>query len=191
MKEDELKRLIEKYYSGESTDDEEVVLRNYLLCNEPPAGFEAEAEIFRNYSSYSEIPEPTTDFEDRIIAQTGLTRKDRELKRFRKIFPYLSAAAGLLILVATYFFFVNRAGTGDTFTDPQIAYTETMKILMSVSTRLNESTQALEPVSKFNTATVRSLEILDKSTLIVEKNLMNLIHLQDAIDNESTDTINK
>ncbi len=191
MKEEDLKRLIEKYYSGESTEDEEIVLRNYFLNTEiPPSGLEAEAEIFRSYSSYIEIPEPTPEFEERII-EAGFSGKDRELKQFRRLFPYISAAAGLLILVATYFFFVNRSGPGDTFTDPQIAYNETMKILLDVSSRLNQGTQALKPVSKFNTATAKSFKVIDKSTQAVEKNLRNLIHLQDAIGTEKTDTINK
>ena len=192
MKEEELKVLIEKYYSGESSEDEEIALRNYFLSNEKiPSGMETEAEIFRSYSSYNIIPEPTHDFENRIIEEVGLSGKARELKQFRRFFPYISAAAGLLILVATYFFFVNRSGDGDTFTDPQIAYNESMKILLNVSSKLNQGTKALEPVSKFNSASAKSFEIIDKSTQLVEKNLMNLIHLQDAIDLETKDPIKK
>jgi hypothetical protein len=72
-----------------------------------------------------------------------------------------------------------------------MAYNETMKILLNVSSRLNHGAQALEPVSKFNKAPARSFEIIDKSTQVVEKNLRNLIHLQDALGSEKTDTINK
>ena len=46
MNEEELKRLIEKYYSGTSTDDEEKTLRAYFSENIAPAGYEAEKEIF-------------------------------------------------------------------------------------------------------------------------------------------------
>jgi hypothetical protein len=191
MKEEDLKVLIEKYYSGESTEDEEFTLRNYFLNNEPPKGMEAEANIFRSYSTYHELPVPAVDFEDRIIAEVDLSNKVFELKQIRRFFPYISAAAGILILIATYFFFVNRSGSEDTYTDPQIAYNETMKILLNVSSKLNQGTQALEPVSKFKTASVKSFQIIDKSTQIVEENLMNLIHLQNAIDLETKEPVKK
>ena len=191
MKEEDLKVLIEKYYSGESTENEEITLRNYFLNNESPKGMEAEAKIFRSYSTYYELPIPAVDFEDRIIAEVDLSRKVTELKQIRRYIPYISAAAGILILIATHFFFVNRSGSEDTYTDPQIAYNETMKILLNVSSRLNNGAQALEPISKFNSASAKSFEIIDKSTQLVEKNLMNLIHLKDAIDLETKDPVKK
>ena len=67
MNEEELKRLIEKYYSGESTEEEERALRSYFIENNAPPGYEAEKEIFSFLMEAGEVPEPSAGFEARII----------------------------------------------------------------------------------------------------------------------------
>jgi len=72
---------------------------------------------------------------------------------FRKyLMPAMGAAAGLLILAGTFFFFNSRVETNDTFSDPQLAYAETMKILMEVSEKMNKGLTSLEPVGKMELA---------------------------------------
>ena len=93
----------------------------------------------------------------------------------------LSAAAGLLILGGSYFFFVRKTEPVDTFSDPEIAYAETIKILRDVSSQLNHGAQVLEPVGKINEISRKSFESLNKSTRIIEKNLRKLDKLQRAI----------
>ena len=61
MKEEELKRLIGKYYNGESTEEEESTLRNYFRKNNIPPGYEAEKSIFGYFDavSYTHLTLPT------------------------------------------------------------------------------------------------------------------------------------
>jgi hypothetical protein len=68
MNEEELKRLIEKYYNGESTEEEESALRDYFRKGNIPEGYEAEKLIFSYYTESAELPEPSLDFEARILA---------------------------------------------------------------------------------------------------------------------------
>jgi hypothetical protein len=183
MNEEELKRLIEKYYNGVSTEQEEKTLRDYFAGNNIPAGYEAEKEIFSYYAGSAEVPEPSIDFEARILAGIDALETTDGSKRIRRyLLPLLGAAAGLLILTGVYFFFVNRHDSEDTFSDPQIAYAETIKILRDVSVQMNHGTQALEPIGKINEMTKRSFETINKSTRIVEKNLKNLDDLKKAIE---------
>ena len=70
----------------------------------------------------------------------------------------------------------------DTFSDPKIAYAETMKILLNVSSQLNQGAKALEPVAKMNEMTAKSFKAINRSTNIVEKNLKSLDYLQKAVD---------
>jgi len=183
MKEEDLHRLLEKYYNGASTDKEELALREYFKKTDIPDGYDAEKMIFGFYDELVDIPEPSPDFESRIIAGIDVSdfRTSRSKLR-RYILPYLSAAAGLLILVSSYFFLVNRVVPRDTFSDPEIAYAETMKILMDVSTKLNQGTQTLQPVRKINEMTVKSFEAINKSSKIIEKNFKNLGYLQKAAE---------
>jgi hypothetical protein len=183
MKEEELKKLLERYYNGESTTEEEKSLREYFSLGNIPAGYEAEKVIFSYYTSSSVITEPSDGFEARIMA--GIDNSDFKTGtgRFRKnILPYLSIAAGLLILTGSYFFFIHRTEPADTFKDPEIAYAETMKILMAVSSKLNQGTHGLKPVGKLNEATNKSFETINNSTKIIEKNLKNLDYLEKAFE---------
>jgi hypothetical protein len=172
MNAEELNRLIGKYYNGESTEEEESTLREYFNGNNILQGYEAEKEIFGYYTGSVEIPDPSSDFEARILAGIDASERIRvSLKVRRYLIPVLSTAAGLLLLGGSYFLFTNRPESTDTFKDPQIAYAETLKILREVSSQMNRGTQVLEPVAKIN-----------EMTKNVGKNLKNLDWLQKAIE---------
>jgi hypothetical protein len=185
MKEEELKRLIERYYNGESTEKEERSLRDFFRRNDVPMGYEAEKSIFGYYDESEIIPEPSIDFEARILAGIDASEKQRGTQnRKRYLIPLVSAAAGLLLLAGSYFFIINRTEPGDTFSDPAIAYAETVKILRDVSSRMNHGAQALEPVGKINEVTKKGFETISKSTRLVEKNLKSLTYLQKSDNNK-------
>lgn len=172
MNEEELKRLIQKYYNGESTEDEENALRVFFGKNDIPRGYEAEKAIFGYYDEPETIPEPSHDFEAQILAAIDASERKGNLRRF--IIPLISAAAGIIILAGTWFFFTRRTETTDTFTDPQLAYMETVRILRDVSSQLNHSVSVLEPVGKLNEVREKSFIPIKESTRIVEKNLQTL-----------------
>lgn len=171
----ELDQLLEKYYSGGSTKEEEIILKDYFSGDIILSGYEAEREIFRYYKTEKEIPEPSPDFEERIIAGVeGAGTKERTLNYRRYLLPAIGAAASILIIAGSYLF-LNRDGEmKDTFSDPQIAYLETRKILLDVSLKMNQATRELEPVGKMNEMTEKSFSAINKSTVIIEKNLKGL-----------------
>jgi hypothetical protein len=192
MNEEELKRLIEKYYNGESTEEEENTLKDFFRKNNVPEGYEAEKEIFSYYTGSEDIPEPSIDFEARILA--GIDASERvagSQKTKRYIISVMSAAAGLLLLAGSYFFFVKKSETADTFTDPKIAYAETVKILRDVSFQLNHGARVLEPVSKINKVKIKSIETINKSTRVVERNLDYLQKTIEISHNPADNSINK
>jgi len=179
MKEEDLKRLIDRYYNGESSEEEENILRDFFRKNDVPEGYEAEKEIFSFYTGSENIPEPSIDFEERILA--GIDASERvagSTKTRRFIISIMSAAAGLLLLAGSYFYIMNKAEPTDTFKDPEMAYAETIKILRDVSFQLNRRSQVLEPIGKMNEMTKKSFETINKSTRIVQKNLKSLDYLQ-------------
>lgn len=179
MNEEELNRLIEKYYNGTSTEIEENALRRWFSENPAPEGYEAEHEIFSYFSAEEVVPEPSAGFEARIISAIDNSESKGGSDRIRRfLLPALSAAAGILIIAGSYFFFVNRTGNEDTFTDPKIAYAETMKILMDVSSQINHGTRPLKPVGRINEIKSKGFESINKSAGIVEKNLRNLEYLR-------------
>jgi hypothetical protein len=181
MKEEELKKLVEKYYSGESTEEEESALRDFFRNGQVPEGYEAEKEIFSYYTGAEEIPEPSIDFEARILAGIDASDKVAVSHRTKRyLFAILSAAAGILLIAGSYYFFIQRTDSVDTYSNPQIAYAETIKILRDVSSRLNHGAQVLEPVGLINEMKAKSFKTINKSTRLVEKNLQNLDYLQNS-----------
>jgi hypothetical protein len=183
MKTLELNRLLEKYYKGESTEKDEAELRSFFNENNIPEGYEAEKVIFSFYRNTVEVPEPSPDFESGIIAGIDEYESKSSSLNLRKfILPLISTAAGLLILAGLYFFFSDRSEPRNTYSDPEIAYAETMKILMKVSSKLNQGAMALEPVAKINDLTTKSFDAINKPAKIIEKNLKNLDYLQRAYE---------
>ena len=182
MKEEELKRLIERYYNAESTEEEERTLKDYFRKDNIPEGFETEKLIFSYYSESAEVPSQSIDFETRILAGIDSLEENTGSKRLKRyLVPLLSAAAAVVILAGSYFFFISRTGQTDTFSDPEIAYAETIKILKDVSSQLNHGARVLEPVGKISEMTRKSFETINKSTRIVEKDLKSLDYLQKAL----------
>ena len=183
MNEVELKRLLEKYYNGISTEEEEMRLKEFFISDDYIEGYKAEKDIFGYYSEARIIPPPSDDFEARIISEIDNYEKLGKLPGKRKyILSYLSVAACVIILVSLYFLINQKSESHDTFNDPRIAYAETMKILLNVSAGLNRGTQALEPVGKLDKATKNCFKTINKPLAIVEKGLKNLEYIHKTVE---------
>jgi hypothetical protein len=179
MKKEELNRLISKYYTGTSTKEDEKELISFFGGNDIPDGYEAEKAIFRYLEDASKIPEPSPDLDARIIA--GLDFSENQ-GRFRRLLIALAGvAAAIIIMTGSWFFFANSNKPGDTFTDPQLAYEETLKILYDVSSRMNQGAAAMEPFTKINSS-LESLQVLSKSTETIQNSFRSLHHLQNAME---------
>jgi hypothetical protein len=187
MSEEELKRLIGKYYDGISTDEDEKALRAYFSGYSVFPGYETEKEIFSMYMDSSDVPEPSAGFEASIMKAIDDQPDQSRYARIRSLLlPLMSAAAGLLILAGSWFFIIHKSEREDTFTDPRIAYAETMKILMEVSLQLNHGNRSLQPVGKINEMKFKGFKSINKSTILIEKNLRSLGYLRNP--EEKTDT---
>jgi hypothetical protein len=195
MNTEEIKRLLEKYYNAECSEDEELILKSFFMEKDVPEELHDEREIFNYYNLSASVPEPSAGFEERIISAIDNYDTSYSITGRRKLwFSVASIAAGLLILTGSYFFFVHRTENIDTFSDPAIAYAEAMKILYNVSSRLNHGTQALETVGMIQDVPRKSLESINKSTTIIEDKLKSLDYFNKAmeiINGNKTDQVNK
>lgn len=103
------------------------------------------------------------------------------------MFAVLSGiAAGILILAGTYFFFIQKSEPRDTYSDPEIAYVETMKILYNVSNRLNHGTNALGQLGELSEETNRSINKINKSTAILKEKMKPLDNMLRTMKNVNT-----
>lgn len=80
----------------------------------------------------------------------------------------------------------------DSFSDPEIAYTETMKLLNDISLKLNKGTESLKAIRKFEDATLVSKRSLEKSTEILSETIKQIepvIQLSDLQYDDKSDNI--
>jgi hypothetical protein len=175
MKEEKLKELLVRYYKGETSQAEETELKKYFSGDEVFKGYEAEKEIFRHYSESEIIPVPSVDFEARIIkALDDIDMKRRKLSLKKRYIYILGAAAAILVLIGSYLIFSRQKEPVDTYSDPQMAYAAAMKILNEVSVKLNKGTRALRPMGRIKDATRTGFNSVDRSAVIISKNLQRI-----------------
>ena len=192
MKSEEIRHVLEKYYNGESTLEEERFLKEFFSQANIPEDLIDEKEIFIYYLQSVIVPEPSLAFENKIIsAINSLDNGSENLKR-RSVFGILTGiAAGMLILTGSYFFFVHKSEPRDTYSDPAIAYAETMKILYNVSSHLNRGTQALGQINQLQDETKKSLATINRSTAIIKERMKPVDNLLELIEKVNNGTKNK
>jgi hypothetical protein len=168
----EIKRLLERYYEASSSSEEETILREYFNGGNIPHDLEKDMEIFRYFIKSAEIPEPSPDFEKRIISAIDYEEKHAVVTRKRRFYSILSGiAAGMLIFAGSLNFFRVRSEAVDTYSDPQIAYEVTMKILYQVSSQLNYGTKTLRHLKEMNDETGKIYLYVNKSASMLEDNI--------------------
>lgn len=186
MKKEDLDRLLEKYYEGSTTLEEELLLKEFFVGTDIPEGYDAEKMIFGFYAGFEE---PSNDLDDRILSV--IINETRNKSR-RIIYLITSAAASVIIITGLWIFLSRDSLTRDTYTDPEIAYAETMKILFDISFTMNRATSGLEPVSKMNILKPLNTGSPYQSTS-VSRSLKSLEYMNKALGLTSQDSgdINK
>lgn len=151
-----IKSLLEKYWSCETTLEEEEYLRKQLSRDDLPPDLKEFAALFRYFKAQKDV-KTQEGFEDRIIVT--LTNKNRSGKRrYLSIVYKVAAAVILLLFVITIhqrFITVRDKATTlvqDTFEDPEKALEETKKALMLVSEKWNKGKNNIVKLSEFKKA---------------------------------------
>ncbi len=175
MRAEDLKELLEKYYAGVTSLDEELRLRRFFDLNIIPEGFEAEKEIFEHYSRIVKIPKPSDNLGKKIMDAAVGQISGSTSGRLKRMYLYISGvAAGIIILAGIYFMFDRKTGPADTYSDPETAYAATVEILHNVSSRFNMANRNLRPLGKIHEAGILSLNALSRPGNAFEKNMRNI-----------------
>ena len=148
----ELRQLLDKYYEGTSSLQEETILISLLNDDNLPAEFAADRRVFALFGEERAIPQPDDGFEGRIMGAIDKFENRRHTVSLKRtIYSVISVAASLLIVVISYFIIYENRQM-DSFDDPLIAYNETMKVLYNVSVNLNKGSGTIEELAIFDVA---------------------------------------
>jgi hypothetical protein len=182
--------LIEKYYNGETSPEEELQLRKFFSTAEyVPNHLMPEKELFSLYSKAAEEEVPVNGFIEnleKVIDGQALKKIDSG----KSIMYWISGiAAGLALLLTSYFLLVHkpvgidqRQALQDTFKDPQLAYEETQKVLLYVSQTMNKATAPLSNFSKINKPVQRLQNLKKLDSGMSQLQMLQLLNNSDKKD---------
>jgi len=181
---EEIRKILDRFYLGETTLEEESKLHEYFSSNTVPEEFIPDKELFLAMGSGNDSVEVPDNLNQKIIAT--IDKEERSTTRTRRIsvFSLSGLAAGLLVMIAVYLFYIRtdtQAGLAsqemiDTYEDPEEAYEEAKRALAYVSTKLNNGTSELELVKKVGKTAdpLKSLSKINKGSK--ELSLLGQLH---------------
>ncbi len=165
MERDQIVALLQKYYKGMSSQEEEKELLEFFAEQDVPEEFDVDQKHFLAMADMQkEDIEVPADLEANILARLAVEQKPARRLNSRMLYTITSVAAGLALLLST-FMYINRQPNLGTYDDPQIAYAETKEALEMVSKIFNQGTEKLSGLNEMDKA-MQPLNILGKVNLV-------------------------
>lgn len=128
--------LLEKYFEGETTLQEEKELKAYFSSNNVAPHLDVYVPMFTNFQKQKEI-----QFTKALPLQP---RKQNNVK-------WIGVAASVVVLFGTLLYFNNQNTSKDlgTFSSPEEAFLETQKALHMVSLEVNKGVKSMEVLNEY------------------------------------------
>ena len=165
----EIRKLLDRFYLGETSLEEEMTLQKYFSSASIPEELLPDRDLFRSLGKASDSVAVPEGLNQKIL--NVIDEQEKKVVRTRRISVYsLSGlAAGLLIVIALYVGYFNDGRPArfayqmsDTYENPQDAYEEARRTLAFVSAKLNTGTSGLEHVKQVSKTTADPLKSLSK-----------------------------
>ncbi|MFP4094933.1 MAG: hypothetical protein ACLFUB_10630 [Cyclobacteriaceae bacterium] len=154
-----IERLLEKYWNGDTSLEEERQLQRFFSEEEVPEHLEGVATLFRTFSADWQFKQLDDDFDEALIHKIEKSEKRLSWR------SWLSIAATVSLLIVSALWVKDMlpmqaqpptAETQlieeDTYEDPQLAYEQTREALLLISSMMNKGTQQVEKLEKFHEA---------------------------------------
>jgi len=152
MNSQRIEKLLERYYNGETSLQEDREIKEFFRSGNVPAHLLSVKPQFNTFIGESGEALAEDDFDSEILNK--IEAGNVAYIRIRKktiIFSAIAAAATILILITMFTRFNPFTSTiEDTLSDPAVAYNEAKKILLYVSGNFNKGTEKLQPLSSFD-----------------------------------------
>jgi hypothetical protein len=173
MEQEKVKELLNKFYEGTASEEEEAQLKEYL-SDPAVASLFPEAAFMAAFRT--EITEPSADFLNKLEAVTHRTRKMTSREEMMRYSMTIAATAAILIGTYLLFDYLRPDRMRDTYSDPEIAMAEVRSILSTVSQNMNTGTEPLGSIRAMS-VTPEAMGEFGKLNKAVGKNLDKLRYL--------------
>ncbi len=151
MNTNELKNLLDKYYNGETSKEEEALIGGIIKQTDGDISLQPDKELF----SFIEKEKGITANTEISIPDLAISAAPQKRIRIRRLTMQLVAAAAAILLLFGVIqqFESSTSGTlENTYDDPALAFNETKRALYTVSYKLNTSLEKLDELQKIDKA---------------------------------------
>lgn len=150
-----IRRLLEKFYDGSSSRQEELELEEFFQREEVPEGFASEKELFSTFASIDQDIEVPDSLNEKIITAIDSAHHGEQRVRRISIYSLSGLAAGLMIILSVYLGFLREDKNSSIIEqyaveDPELAYLEARKALTLVAEKWNKGTNELYNLDQVN-----------------------------------------
>ncbi len=154
METNEIKQILQLYFNGESTLEEERKLEAYFNEGEVADELKKYAEFFGGISELAYQTEDPTIEDD--VMDYILENEHQEKTKYRSMWKVVTGIAASIIIVLGGFLFYqerNQKPFEDTFNDPEMAYAYAKQTMQYVSGKYSKGLAELSNFEKLQTAT--------------------------------------
>lgn len=145
-----IEEILNRYLEGESTLEEEAMLKEYFSQPDLPEDQREMKQLFRYLNTAKAESAPDFDVSANLNSIIENEWKKDTRHRFRRILAWTGRAAAVLVLFFGIFQYTNKPQSviKDTYKDPKLAYLETKRALLLVSRTMNHNTARLKYLAK-------------------------------------------
>jgi len=184
----EIKILLDKYFDGETSLNEERILKNYFASDHADDTLKKHAHMFAFFKTESKV-EPAGTLEDKIFDSLDTFTNSPFYKR-KTFWIYFSGIAASVLFVLTliietkYHTTLKNSVAETSFTrqDALLAYNRTKIALGYVSEKYTTATDPLSEVDKFSNSTI-AITHLEKIEDELNKINSNVNKMSRGVDN--------
>jgi uncharacterized secreted protein with C-terminal beta-propeller domain len=170
-----IKKLLDKYYQGETSLEEQEILKEYFNNDSLQNGNNEDKMIF-NYlqSEKSVIPADLTETLDKIIDNEAKKNKTKVVKIVR----WAGSIAAILLIGILFLVFgkvenktIEKTLYADTYSDPEQAFKETQKVLLFISKTMNKKSTGIQHLAEIDKSLKKCNELskIDETLNSVKK----------------------
>ncbi len=143
-----IKELLEKFYAGETSLEEEAMLKRFFAGDAVPEDLRADQELFRSLTMMESESVLNEDFDTSVLAQ--LEGVSSRWGRHEWIYTLSGLAAAAVVVISLWVggVFAPQQTLPGTINNPQVAYAETKKVLAEVSENLNKGLTPVESAAQ-------------------------------------------
>ncbi|HTE31544.1 MAG TPA: hypothetical protein VK666_14280 [Chryseolinea sp.] len=157
MDSDNLQKILQRYWSGDTTLEEEAQLREYFNGNNVPEELKETAALFRYFRENKKKSLSDISF-DRVVIDKIHSHPVKRGKVVGLLYNATRIAAGVAVVMVATWFIRNEVrkttpqDVVDTYDDPKLAFEETKKALMMISKSFGTAQSQTKKINMFNEA---------------------------------------